>query len=247
MRHLVKGRKLKRTASHRKALLANLATSLLEHKKVTTTEAKAKELRPFVERLITKARTALMRERQGLLPDGQKIDIHNRRVVARIIRKKAVLQELFDAIAPVVESRNGGYTRIVKLGTRRGDAARLAVIELVDWSAPQDGTISTKSKKKGAKKTQKAAKKPETKPVETIQKEEKPAETTEEIKTIAEDEVIEEKVIEEKVDTPIAEVSQQATSEEPVTEAAEATSEEPSEEPKNKVTFDDTAESEEQK
>lgn len=152
MRHQVAGRKLKRTHSHRKALLNNLASQLFEHKKVHTTEAKAKELKSFAERLISKAKNALLREKQGVLPDGQKIDIHNRRQVGRNIRNKAVLQELFDAIAPAVESRNGGYTRVVKTGVRRGDNARTALIELVDFAAPQDGATSTKRKKKSTKK-----------------------------------------------------------------------------------------------
>lgn len=148
MRHQVSGRKLKRTSSHRKALLHNLATALFEHKKIHTTEAKAKELRPFAEKLITKAVVALKNEQQGNLPDGQNIDIHNRRIVGRFIRNKAVLQELFDTIAPTVVSRNGGYTRIVKTGVRLGDAARTAIIELVDMSAPQDGAVSFTKKKK---------------------------------------------------------------------------------------------------
>lgn len=142
MRHLYSGRKLKRTNSHRKALLMNLATSLLEHKRLQTTEAKAKELRPFVEQIITRAKNAYVRERNGQLPTGQKMDVHARRVVGRIIRRKAVLQALFDEIAPVVESRPGGYTRIVKLGQRRGDGSRTAVIELVDFYAEQDGATS---------------------------------------------------------------------------------------------------------
>lgn len=154
MRHQVAGRKLKRTHSHRKALLHNLATQLFEHKKVQTTEAKAKELRPFAERLITKAKHALIRERQGELPSGQTIDIHNRRQVGRVIRNKAVLQELFDSIAPAVESRNGGFTRVIKTGVRRGDNAKTAIIELVDFSAEQDGAISTKRKKKQVKKVE---------------------------------------------------------------------------------------------
>ncbi len=154
MRHQVAGRKLKRTHSHRKALLHNLATQLFEYKKVQTTEAKAKELRPFAERLITKAKNALIRERQGELPSGQTIDIHNRRQVGRVIRNKAVLQELFDSIAPAVESRNGGFTRVIKTGVRRGDNARTAIIELVDFAAEQDGAISTKRKKKQVKKTE---------------------------------------------------------------------------------------------
>ncbi len=92
MRHQVRGRKLNRTASHRKALLKNLATSLFEHKHVKTTLAKAKELRPYAEQLITKAKKAMQNEKGGLLPEGQKVDIHNRRIVGRDIRNKAVLQ-----------------------------------------------------------------------------------------------------------------------------------------------------------
>ncbi|HRI30418.1 MAG TPA: L17 family ribosomal protein, partial [Candidatus Kapabacteria bacterium] len=85
MRHLKSGRKLKRTASHRKALLNNMAMSLFEHKRIKTTEAKAKELRPFAEQLITRAKNALLNEQQGNLPTGQTVDIHNRRQVARFI------------------------------------------------------------------------------------------------------------------------------------------------------------------
>lgn len=149
MRHVTKGRKLKRTVSHRKALLSNLATSLIrsEQKMIRTTLAKAKELRPFVERIITKARRAYQRERAGQLPYG-KIDLHHRRFVARFIRDEAVLQELFDVIAPVVAERNGGYTRIVKLGFRRGDGAQEAIIQLVDWAAPQDGATTLKRKRR---------------------------------------------------------------------------------------------------
>lgn len=141
MRHRKKVKKLGRTASHRKALLSNLATALIEHKRIVTTEAKAKALRPFVEKLITKAKRGYVRERDNLLPEGQKVDLHARRFVARFLRRKAVVQELFESVAPVVVDRPGGYTRIVKLGRRRGDGARMALIELVDWSAPQDGQI----------------------------------------------------------------------------------------------------------
>ncbi|MGE5480787.1 MAG: 50S ribosomal protein L17 [Chloroflexota bacterium] len=158
MRHQVRGRKLHRTSSHKKALLKNLATALFEHKRVKTTEAKAKELRPYAESLITKAKVALAREKQGMLPEGQKIDVHSRRVVGKHIASKAVLQELFDTIAPKVESRPGGYTRITKLGLRRGDGGMSAIIELVDWSAPQDGASSLRKKKKKAPAAPKAAK-----------------------------------------------------------------------------------------
>ncbi|MCU0424266.1 MAG: 50S ribosomal protein L17 [Candidatus Kapabacteria bacterium] len=152
MRHLRSGRKLKRTASHRKALLNNMATSLLQHKRIATTEAKAKELRPFVERLITKAKNAYLAEQNGQLTNGHTVDIHSRRTVGRYIKDKAVLQELFDAIAPVVENRPGGYCRIIKTGTRHGDGSRTAVIELVDWAESQDGrrTLGRKKKRKEA-------------------------------------------------------------------------------------------------
>jgi len=152
MRHLKSGRKLGRTNSHKRAMMRNLVMSLFEYKKVSTTLAKAKELRPYAETLITRAKKALQKEQAGLLSEGQTIDIHSRRVVARDISKKAILQELFDSIAPVVLERNGGYCRIIKTGTRRGDAAQTAIIELVDWSAPLDGPTSIKPKKKIAKK-----------------------------------------------------------------------------------------------
>lgn len=153
MRHLKSGRKLGRTNSHKKALMRNLAMSLFEFKRVSTTLAKAKELRPYAEDLITKAKKAYLREQAGQLPENHTIDIHSRRLVARYIQKKAVLQELFDTIGPKVIDRNGGYTRIIKTGTRRGDAAETAIIELVDWANPQDGATSIKPKKKAAKKS----------------------------------------------------------------------------------------------
>jgi large subunit ribosomal protein L17 len=143
MRHLKSGRKLKRTASHRHAMLCNMATSLLEHKKVATTEAKAKELRPFVERLITKAKNSYLAEQNGAVTD-----VHTRRIVARYVKTKAVVQELFETIAPVVENRPGGYSRIIKTGTRHGDGGRTAVIELVDWSEQQDGRAKLGRRKK---------------------------------------------------------------------------------------------------
>ncbi len=151
MNHLKAGRTLNRTASHRRAMMCNMASSLFEHKKITTTEAKAKELRAFAEDLISKAKRGIMRERQGLIADGHKLDVHSRRMVGRDIASKAVVQELFDTIAPAVMDRPGGYTRIIKLGQRRGDGSPEAIIELVDWSAPQDGAVT--KRKKQAKKT----------------------------------------------------------------------------------------------
>lgn len=148
MRHGYAGRKLKRTASHKRALMANMATSLFEHKRLLTTLAKAKELRPFAEQLITRARNAHRSEKSGAIAG---VDVHNRRMVGRFIKNKGVLQELFDTIAPLVAERDGGYTRITKLGLRRGDASETAMIELVDWSNPQDGRSSSTRRRPAAK------------------------------------------------------------------------------------------------
>jgi len=117
MRHRKRGRKLSRSPSHRKATLRNLARNLFLHGRIETTTAKAKELRPFVEKLITLGR-------QG--------DLHARRLAGRSIADRQVLGKLFDDVGPRFSERPGGYTRILKLGTRRGDAAEMALIELVD-------------------------------------------------------------------------------------------------------------------
>lgn len=229
MRHLQKGRKLKRTSSHRKALMKNLASSLFEHKKISTTVAKAKELRPYAETLITKAKHALANEKAGTLPAGQTIDIHNRRIVAKHIEKKAILQELFDTIAPMVAERNGGYCRIVKTGFRRGDAGQTAIIELVDWSAPQDGATSKKGKKKPApKKKATATKAAETAPAAEAPAEKKPRKSkkAEEVKEVVAPvaEVVETAPVVEE--TPVVETA------EPIAEAAPVVEEAPAEEAK---------------
>jgi large subunit ribosomal protein L17 len=116
MRHRAKGRQLSRTSSHRRALLNNMATSLFEHGRVVTTEAKAKELRPFAEKLITLARRG---------------DLHARRLVERKIKSRETLSRLFSEIGPRFAARSGGYTRILKLGHRDGDGADIARIELL--------------------------------------------------------------------------------------------------------------------
>lgn len=118
MRHRVAGRKLDRNTAQRKALLRGLATELFKHGKIRTTEAKAKSLRPFVEKLITLAKRG---------------DLHARRQVAARLYEPAVLQKLFDEIAAAYQDRPGGYTRIYKLGLRKGDAAPMALIELVEY------------------------------------------------------------------------------------------------------------------
>ncbi|WP_026404076.1 50S ribosomal protein L17 [Actinomadura rifamycini] len=111
-----KGARLGGSAAHQRLILANLATALFEHGSITTTEAKARRVRPLAEKLITKAK---------------KGDLHNRRQVAKTIRDKGVVHELFTEIAPKFENRPGGYTRITKIGPRKGDNAPMAVIELV--------------------------------------------------------------------------------------------------------------------
>ena len=151
MRHLKKGRKLNRTSSHKKALLRNLATALITHKKIHTTLAKAKELRPYIEKLITRAKKSYIREQNNLLPEGAKLDVHSRRIASSYLYGKAAVQALFDEIAPKVVDRAGGYTRIVKTGIRQGDSAKTAIIQLVDWFNVQDGAVSKKRRKKVAK------------------------------------------------------------------------------------------------
>ena len=117
MRHNKIGRKLSRKTAHRKALMSNLACALITHKKIKTTDAKAKELRMYIEPLVTFAK---------------KNDIHARRQVLKKIRHKNIVNELFENIAPAVKDRNGGYTRITKLGFRDNDCAPLSIIEFVD-------------------------------------------------------------------------------------------------------------------
>ncbi|MBI5727138.1 MAG: 50S ribosomal protein L17 [Ignavibacteriales bacterium] len=143
MRHGVKGRKLKRTASHRSALLNNLAISLLEHKRIKTTCAKAKELRQFVEPIITKAK---------------KGGLHNQRLILESIKDKDVVKNLLSEIVERIGDRPGGYTRVIKAGKRLGDAAEMAIIELVDFNALVNESVQTKKDAKEAAKQEKNAK-----------------------------------------------------------------------------------------
>src|SRR5262245_2919087 len=132
MRHRVAGVKLSRSPAHRRALFRNLVTALLEHEAVRTTDAKAKEVRRWADRVITL---------------GKRNTLHARRRAATIVRRRRVLRKLFEEIAPRFEGRNGGYTRVVKLGVRPGDAAALSIVELVEQA--------------GAKKEKAAPKKPQ--------------------------------------------------------------------------------------
>ncbi|QEU87263.1 50S ribosomal protein L17 [Streptomyces viridosporus] len=121
-----KGARMGGSAAHEKLMLANLAKSLFEHGRITTTEAKARKLRPYAERLITKAK---------------KGDLHNRRQVLQVITDKGIVHTLFTEIGPRYENRPGGYTRITKIGNRRGDNAPMAVIELVEALTVQQTAV----------------------------------------------------------------------------------------------------------
>jgi large subunit ribosomal protein L17 len=127
MRHRVGGRKLQRTSSHRAALFRNMAAALIKHEQITTTTAKAKELRPYVEKLVTLAK---------------KGGLSNRRIAHSRIMDEAQVRKLFDVLAERYASRNGGYTRIIKAGIRQSDAAPIAVIEFVDRDVAAKGQDS---------------------------------------------------------------------------------------------------------
>ncbi len=124
MRHGKSGRKLNRTSSHRKAMFANMAASLVEHEQITTTLPKAKEIRPIVEKLVTL---------------GKRGDLHARRQAISAIRDEKLVRRLFDTIAPRYADRNGGYLRIMKAGFRHGDNAPMAVVEFVDRDVDAKG------------------------------------------------------------------------------------------------------------
>lgn len=132
MRHRIKGRKLGRTTAHRKSMLRNLATSLLEHEYCVTTLEKAKEVRPVAEKMITL---------------GKRETLHARRQALRVIRNKTVVSKVFDTLSARYGSRPGGYTRIYKLSHRLGDGADMALIELVD--RPEKVDKKDKKAKKG--------------------------------------------------------------------------------------------------
>lgn len=127
MRHRTSGRRLNRTAEHRKALFANMAAALIKHEQIVTTLPKAKDLRRVTERLITLAKRG---------------DLHARRIVASRLRDEKMAAKLFETIGPRYKDRNGGYTRVLKAGFRYGDSAPMAVIELVDREESAKGTDS---------------------------------------------------------------------------------------------------------
>lgn len=143
MRHQKAGKRLGRTTSHRKAMMRNMATSLLDHERIETTETKAKELRRYAEKMITL---------------GKRGDLHARRQALSFIRKREVVAKIFDVYAERFKERNGGYTRVMKLGKRIGDGARMAIIELIPDDQPKKKKKVKKDKKDKSKKKVEALK-----------------------------------------------------------------------------------------
>ncbi|NMR18903.1 50S ribosomal protein L17 [Cellulomonas fimi] len=188
-----KGPRLGGGPAHERLILANLATSLFEHRRITTTEAKAKRLRPLAERLITFAKRG---------------DLHARRRVLTVVRDKGVVHALFTEIAPAVAERQGGYTRITKIGPRKGDNAPMAVIELVlEPLSPKQATV--REAEKATKKA--AAPKATAKPADTAPATELPADEAPVTETPAAD---------APVEAPAEETATETATEEPAAEAA---------------------------
>jgi large subunit ribosomal protein L17 len=146
MRHGNKNNNLSRTASHRRALLMNLGCQLITYKRITTTLAKAKALRTYIEPIITKTKATSSKE----------AIMHNHRIVFSYLNDKAAVKELFTVVGPKVASRPGGYTRIIKLGARVGDNAEIAMIELVDFNEIYGKGVAKAVEAEPAKKTRRA-------------------------------------------------------------------------------------------
>lgn len=131
MRHKMDGRKLNRTTSHRLSMLSNMAVSLFNHERITTTHPKAKEVRRVAEKLITL---------------GKRNTLHARRLAFRVLKDETVVKKVFDEIAPRFTNRPGGYTRILKVGFRHGDNAPMSIIELVERAAPAEAPAAEEKK-----------------------------------------------------------------------------------------------------
>jgi large subunit ribosomal protein L17 len=181
MRHGNKINNLSRTASHRKAMLSNMASSLILHKRISTTVAKAKALRKYVEPLLTKSKTDTT---------------HSRRVVFSYLQNKESVKELFDEVSEKINSRPGGYTRIIKTGSRLGDNAEMCIIELVDYNELLLGEKDTKKTKTRRSRRGGSSK---------SEKKETKAAPKEEVKASKTEEVIEEEKAEEVEAAPVAE------------------------------------------
>ena len=230
MRHGDKVNNLGRTASHRRAMLANMAISLIEHKRITTTLAKAKALRKYVEPLVTKAKNN---------------STHSRRVVFSYLQNKNAVIELFGPVAEKIGERPGGYLRVIKLGFRRGDGAETAMIEFVDFNEnynPNAGKVKT------AKKTRRGGRKSAATPAVTTETEAAPeaeavameevaeaeAPAVEQVAAIAEETAseVEEVVATAEEAAPEAEAAAEETVVEAAEEATDAADEAPAEEEK---------------
>jgi large subunit ribosomal protein L17 len=148
MRHRVAGRKLGRKTAHRRAMFRNMVTSFLDKERIRTTLPKAKELRPIAERMITL---------------GKRESLHARRQALAFIKDTAVVTKLFEILAPRFAQRNGGYTRIIRLGFRQGDGASMAILELLGSEFKSDKAEDEKAKKKAKKKAAAPSKEPEAK------------------------------------------------------------------------------------
>jgi large subunit ribosomal protein L17 len=187
MRHGKKFNHLGRKSAHRKAMLANMANSLIEHKRIRTTVAKAKALRVYIEPLITKAKNAAK--------DGNpETNMHTHRVVFSYLKNKHAVKELFTVVAEKVANRPGGYTRILKIGNRLGDNAEMAIIELVDFNelAPgkaSDGGSGKSSRRRRRRGGAKKAAAPVAEAVEDVVEEVEDAveEVTDEVEEVVED------------------------------------------------------------
>ena len=182
MRHKVHTFKIGRTGAHRKAMLANMVSSLIEHGQIKTTVTKAKEARRVADKMVTL---------------GKKGDLHRRRLAVSKLRDKTAVKKLFDEIAPQYAERNGGYTRIIKLGRRQGDAAEMCLLQFVESDdAVKKASKTTKSKKAKAPKAEKAPEATE--------------EVVEEAKAEATEEVVEEAKAVEKTEEAAEEVKEAA-------------------------------------
>lgn len=207
MRHRVKIKKLTRSQGHYRALMANLAGALIEHKEIKTTLSKAKELRPYIEKLIT---------------HSKEDSVHKRRIIFKKMNSRKYVYELFHVIGPKNVDRDGGYTRILKLGKRRGDGAEMALIQLLGFETFVESTKSKKAKKEAPKEDKPLldieADEVKAEKVDVAKKKDSSKKKKEEIEDVIPDAVVEEKkdkeaeVVEEE---PVKEVTEAEETEKP--------------------------------
>lgn len=230
MRHRVKGRKLGRTAAHRRATLRALATALIKEHKIQTTVPKAKELRTFVEPLITRSKED---------------STHNRRTAFAALNDKYAVTALFEEIAPKVGDRPGGYTRIIKSGFRAGDGGELAIIELVDFNELGGDTATAGGKKKRTRRAGKgAAKTTDDAPAKNTEKVEKAEEVTESVAEEVEETKVSEETVAETEEVIAEEICAEAEEAEVEVEETVAEETKKTEETTEEVKAEETSEEE---